>query len=56
MYNNFSCGLQYLELMKDNIFELLESGQDIIVQSVKYQGAWFVLDDGNLDWEVLNAP
>lgn len=44
------------KLMEDEEFELFELDKDGNVQTVLYSGAWFLVDNGYLDWATTVPP
>ena len=44
------------ELMEDKQFELFELDRDGNIVSIKYLGAWFLVDNGYLEWSTTVPP
>ena len=44
------------KLMEDKEFELLELDKDGNLKTIKYSGAWFLVDNGYLDWSTTVPP
>ena len=44
------------KIMMDNIFELLDYNDEGGICSVKYRGAWLLVDNGYLNWSNTIPP
>jgi hypothetical protein len=55
LFDSFMIGIKRGEIFDDNIFELLEIVDGKVV-SVKYRGAWIVVDNGYHSWSTTVPP
>jgi hypothetical protein len=55
LFDSFIIGIKRGEIFDDNIFELLEMVDGKFV-SVKYRGAWIVVDNGYHSWSTTVPP
>ena len=55
-YDDFATALNDGTIMSDNIFELQQFSSDNAVETVKYRGAWLLVDNGYLGWSCTIPP
>lgn len=55
-YDDFATALKDGSIMSDNIFELQQFAADNTVETVKYRGAWLLVDNGYLNWSCTVPP
>jgi hypothetical protein len=56
LFDNFVVSLNEGNHLDDVSFGLYESDCDGRIETVKYRGAWFIVDDGYLNWPVTVPP
>ena len=56
MYDELARGLKNGTILQDNLFELFEKASDGSIITVKYCGAWLLVDNGYLNWGVTIPP
>ena len=53
---NLATQMRKDQIMTDNVFEFLDYDDDGVICSVKYRGAWLLVDNGNLNWSTNILP
>ena len=56
MYDEIVCRLKNGEITNDHVFELYEMNIEGDIITVKYCGAWLVVENGYLNWSTTISP
>ena len=56
MFDSLLSNIRKGELNTDHVFSLLEKDKDGNIIEVQYVGAWFIVDNGYLNWSCTVAP